>query len=197
GHKCRRVKRCAEVLPMTSSRVFAVCATLLTLGIPLTAGADPGDPRLVSGVLEWPVVATSGPFVIIRGDNGVLYYVSVAAARRAGAVKAGVRVSVLGIEGPNAHEIRAVDMGSGPTADAALADLQAAPAPPAVGAAPPPGPPGGGAGSAAAARRGSCCFAPRPAPPGGGAGSRSGHTSCCRGSAGRARTGGRRSGARG
>ncbi len=116
---------------MTSSRVFAVCATLLVLGVPLTAGADPGDPRLVSGVLEWPVVATSTPFVIIRGDNGVLYYVSVA-ARRAGAVKAGARVSVLGIEGPNAHEIRAVGMGSGPTAEAALADLQAAPAPPAV-----------------------------------------------------------------
>jgi hypothetical protein len=121
---------------MTPSRVFAVCATLLVLGMPLTAGADPGDPRLVSGVLEWPVVATSTPFVIIRGDNGVLYYVSVAAARRAGVVKAGARVSVLGIEGPNAHEIRAVDMGSGPTADAALADLQAAPAPPAVAPAP-------------------------------------------------------------
>ena len=114
---------------MTSSRVFAVCATLLVLGVPLTAGADPGDPRLVSGVLEWPVVATSTPFVIIRGDNGVLYYVSVAAARRAGAVKAGARVSVLGIEGPTTHEIRAVGMGSGPTAEAALADLQAAPAP--------------------------------------------------------------------
>jgi hypothetical protein len=121
---------------MTSSRVFAVCATLLVLGMPLTAGADPGDPRLVSGVLEWPVVATSTPFVIIRGDNGVLYYVSVAAARRAGAVKAGARVSVLGIEGPTAHEIRAVGMGSGPTAEAALADLQAAPAPPAVAPAP-------------------------------------------------------------
>lgn len=120
---------------MTSSRVFAVCATLLVLGMPLTAGADPGDPRLVSGVLEWPVVATSTPFVIIRGDNGVLYYVSVAAAR-AGAVKAGARVSVLGIEGPKAHEIRAVGMGSGPTAEAALADLQAAPAPPAVAPAP-------------------------------------------------------------
>jgi len=114
---------------MTSSRVFAVCATLLVLGMPLTVGADPGDPRLVSGVLEWPVVATSTPFVIIRGDNGVLYYVSVAAARRAGAVKAGARVSVLGIEGPTTHEIRAVGMGSGPTAEAALADLQAAPAP--------------------------------------------------------------------
>jgi hypothetical protein len=121
---------------MTSSRVFAVCATLLVLGMPLTAGADPGDPRLVSGVLEWPVVATSTPFVIIRGDNGVLYYVSVAAARRAGAVKAGARVSVLGIEGPTAHEIRAVGMGSGPTAEAALADLQAAPATSAVAPAP-------------------------------------------------------------
>jgi hypothetical protein len=121
---------------MSSSRVFAVCATLLVLGMPLTAGADPGDPRLVSGVLEWPVVATSTPFVIIRGDNGVLYYVSVAAARRAGAVKAGARVSVLGIEGPTAHEIRAVGMGSGPTAEAALADLQAAPATSAVAPAP-------------------------------------------------------------
>src|SRR4029453_6061625 len=29
-------RRCAEVLPMTPSRVFAVCATLLVLGMPLT-----------------------------------------------------------------------------------------------------------------------------------------------------------------
>src|SRR4029450_1905737 len=163
---------------MTSSRVFAVCATLLVLGMPLTAGADPGDPRLVSGVLEWPVVATSTPFVIIRGDNGVLYYVSVAAARRAGAVKAGARVSGLGIEGPTAHEIRAVGMGSGPTAEAALADLQAAPAPPAVAPAPagatpvaaaaPPAPPGP-AGAAAGARGGppphTAPLAPRGHPP--------------------------------
>src|SRR5215831_12522371 len=159
---------------MTSSRVFAVCATLLVLGMPLTAGADPGDPRLVSGVLEWPLVATSTPFVIIRGDNGVLYYVSVAAARRAGAVKAGARVSVLGIEGPNAHEIRAVGMGSGLTAEAALADLQAAPGPQAVAPAPagatpvaaatPPGAPGPAGAAPAPVATTPTTAAPSPAP---------------------------------
>jgi hypothetical protein len=113
---------------MTSSRLVAVFMMLLALGLPLNAGAGPGDPRLVNGVLEWPAVLTGEPFVIVRGDDSAVYHVTVAATRRAGAVTAGARVSVLGIEGRTAQEIIAVGLGSGPSAEAALADLQAAPA---------------------------------------------------------------------
>ena len=113
---------------MMPCRLFAVCVMLLVLGAPLGAAAGPGDPRLIHGVLEWPAVMTNEPFVIVRGDDGVLYYVTVAATRRAGAVTAGARVSVLGIEGRGAHEITAVGLGSGPSAEAALADLQPTPA---------------------------------------------------------------------
>jgi hypothetical protein len=112
------------------------------------AAAAPGDPRLITGALEWPQVLGTEAFVIVRGDDGVLYYVGVGAARREGAIAAGTRVSVLGIEGRSAHEITAFALGSGPTADAALAQLQSprpvvtAPAPPAPVASPPPGAPG-------------------------------------------------------
>jgi hypothetical protein len=126
---------------MTPARLFVACVILLLLLllVPLVAGSAPGDPRLVNGVLEWPGVVTNEPFVIVRGDDGVLYYVGVTAAQRAGAVTAGARVSVLGIEGRSAHEITAVGIGSGRNAEAALAQLQAtrAPAPAAPAAAAP------------------------------------------------------------
>jgi hypothetical protein len=108
---------------MKPSRLRAACATLYVLGLPLAAAAGQGDPRLVSGVVEWPAVLTNEPFVIVRGNDGVLYYVGVAATRRDGTVTAGSRVSVLGLEARNGHEINAVGIGSGPTAEAALAQL--------------------------------------------------------------------------
>jgi hypothetical protein len=127
---------------MTPARLFAVCVILLLLlllGVPLVASAAPGDPRLVSGVLEWPGVVANEPFVIVRGDDGVLYYIGVKAARREGAVTAGARVSVLGIEGRSATEITAIGIGSGSSAEAALAQLQG-PRPPAPAAPPSPAP---------------------------------------------------------
>jgi hypothetical protein len=83
---------------------------------------------------------TNESFVIVRGDDGVLYYVGLAAARRDGTVTAGARVAVLGIEGRNAHEITAVGFGSGPTTEAALAQLQGARPPAAATAPAPPAP---------------------------------------------------------
>jgi hypothetical protein len=86
---------------MTPARLFVACiflALLLLLRV-LAASAGPADPRLLNGVLEWPSVVANEPFVIVRGDDGVLYDVGVTAARREGAVTAGARVSVLGIEG--------------------------------------------------------------------------------------------------
>jgi len=125
---------------MKPSRLRAACATLFLLGLPLAAAAGPGDPRLVSGVVEWPATLTNEPFVIVRGNDAVLYYVSIAATRRDGQVTAGSRIAVLGLEGRNRHEINAVGIGSGATAEIALAQLQdvrpiAAPA--AAAAAPP------------------------------------------------------------
>lgn len=124
---------------MTSCRFVLAC--LLVLAAPLTAAAGQGDPRLVNGVLEWPRALTNESFVIVRGDDGVLYYVGVASARREGTPAAGARVAVLGIEGRSAHEITAVGLGIGTTADAALAHLQGArPAPAAASPAATPSP---------------------------------------------------------
>jgi len=124
------------------ARLFAACVILvllLLLGAPRAASAGPGDPRLLNGVLEWPSVVANEPFVIVRGDDGVLYYVGVTAARREGAVTAGARVSVLGIEGRSVTEITAVGIGTGFSAEAALAQLQGTRLP-APAAPPPPAP---------------------------------------------------------
>ena len=124
---------------MKPSRLRAACATSFLLGLPLAAAAGPGDPRLVSGVVEWPAILTNEPFVIVRGNDAVLYYVSVAATRRDSTVTAGSRIAVLGLEGRHRHEINAVGIGSGATAEIALAQLQDVRpiAAPAAAAAPP------------------------------------------------------------
>ena len=102
----------------------------LVLVAHVVAVAGPGDPRLVNGVLEWPRTVTNEPFLVVRGDDGVLYYVGIAAARRDGPLAGGARVSVLGLEGRTANEITALGVGAGETTEAALAHLQGArPAP--------------------------------------------------------------------
>jgi hypothetical protein len=143
-------------------KAFAVLLTLVVLVLiaHVVAVAGPGDPRLVNGVLEWPRTVTNEPFLVVRGDDGVLYYVGIAAARRDGPLAGGARVSVLGLEGRTANEITALGVGAGETTEAALAHLQGArPAPAAsapVVATPPPAvpvtaPPGAPTPSAAAA----------------------------------------------
>jgi len=61
---------------------------LLTVALVLVAHAvavaGPGDPRLVNGVLEWPRAVTNESFLVVRGDDGAVYYVGIAAARRDG-----------------------------------------------------------------------------------------------------------------
>ena len=106
------------------TRLLAACVTLLLCGTPMIARAGSGDPRLINGVVEWPAAVTNEPFVIVRGDDGVVYSVGIAAARREGAVTAGSRISVLGLEGRGPHEITAVGVGSGPSAETAFAQLQ-------------------------------------------------------------------------
>jgi hypothetical protein len=143
---------------MMPTRLVAACVALLLCGIPLIARAGSGDPRLVNGVLEWPAVVTNEQFVIVRGDDGVLYYVGIAAARREAGLTAGSRIAVLGLEGRSPHEVTAIGVGTGSTSEAALVQLQsvraltsvapvsaappattvapATPAPPAAGVAP-------------------------------------------------------------
>jgi hypothetical protein len=159
---------------MKLPRLLFACAMLLAVAF--GAGAAPGDPRLVTGVLEWPRTITNEPFVVVRGDDGALYYVGVTSARREGAATAGARVAVLGTEGRSAHEINAFALSSGPTPEAALAQLQGRPAPSAPApsgstAAVAPAPSGAGtaaapapSGSAAAAAPSSSAGAVAPAP---------------------------------
>src|SRR5205823_998005 len=112
-------------------QAFVVLLTVaLVLVAHVVAVAGSGDPRLVNGVLEWPRTVTNEPFLVVRGDDGVLYYVGIAAARRDGPLAGGARVSVLGLEGRTANEITALGVGAGETTEAALAHLQGArPAP--------------------------------------------------------------------
>ena len=112
-------------------KAFVVLLTVaFVLVAHVVAVAGPGDPRLVNGVLEWPRTVTNEPFLVVRGDDGVLYYVGIAAARRDGPLAAGARVAVLGLEGRAANEITALGVGAGETTETALAHLQGArPAP--------------------------------------------------------------------
>ena len=77
------------------------------------AAAAPGDPRVLQGTLEWPATVTSEPFVVMRGDDGKLYYadISVAQRRTPDPLRAGSRMAVLGVEGSRPYEIAAIALG--------------------------------------------------------------------------------------
>src|SRR5262249_3430850 len=127
-------RRC---LLMKSSGIVLV-AVVVSLAAYAAAIAGPGDPRLVNGVLEWPRALTNEPFIVVRGDDGALYYVTIAAVRHDGALTSGARIAVLGLEGRTVHEITALGVGVGDSAASALANLQnAKSAPPAAAPAPP------------------------------------------------------------
>src|SRR5215471_14220119 len=107
-------------------------AVALTLSVILAgpALAAPGDPRLIQGALEWPPALTSAePFIVVRGDDGRVYYADVMAARRfvQGALSAGGHVALLGLESTKPHEIIAVALGSGDAAALSFALAQATP----------------------------------------------------------------------
>ena len=97
---------------------------ILTLLLAGPAFATPGDPRLIQGTLEWPAALTgSEPFVVLRGDDARVYYVDVTAARRQGegALSAGNRMTLIGLEGTKSHEVVAVAFGSGDVTALSLA----------------------------------------------------------------------------
>src|SRR5262245_23275704 len=103
---------------------FLATALTLTLLLAGPAFATPGDPRLLQGTLEWPPTLAGGePFVVLRGDDEHIYYVDVTAARRQGqgALSAGSRMALVGLEGTKSHEIVAVAFGSGDATALSLA----------------------------------------------------------------------------
>jgi hypothetical protein len=91
-----------------------IALTILTLGAG-SAAAAPGDPRVVQGNLEWPATLSVEPFVVVRGEDGRLYYADISAAQRraTSTLTSGTRVSVLAIEGNRPHELVAVAFGAG------------------------------------------------------------------------------------
>src|SRR5262249_13046630 len=98
---------------------FSAVALALSVGLAGPAVAAPGDPRLIQGALEWPPALSSGEtFIVIRGDDGRVYYADVMAAQRhvQGPLSAGSRIALLGLEGIKPHEIIAVALGSGAAA---------------------------------------------------------------------------------
>ena len=105
---------------------LAILASAVT-----TALASPGDPRVVQGVLEWPASVTSEPFVVVRGDDGRLYYADITVAQRRGAeaMRAGSPVAVLGVEGARPHEVAAIAVGAGDASSLGLAPATTAAAP--------------------------------------------------------------------
>jgi hypothetical protein len=114
-----------------------------------TALAAPGDPRVLQGTLEWPATLSAEPFVVIRGEDGQLYYADISSAQRRtpGPLAAGTRIAVAGVEGGRPHELTALALGAGDAASLGL-DPASIPPPssspaPAIATAPPaPGPPG-------------------------------------------------------
>jgi hypothetical protein len=86
------------------------------------AGAAPGDPRVLQGTLEWPSTVASEPFMVVRGEDGRLYYADISAAQRRTPepMTSGSRVAVLGVEGARPHEISALAVGAGDAASLGL-----------------------------------------------------------------------------
>src|SRR5205085_1144995 len=118
--------------------LLVLLSVVVLFATAVRAIAGPGDPRLVTGILEGPPAVSNEPFIVVRGDDGVLYYVAVGAARHDASLTAGGRVAVLGLEGRSAHEINALGIGAGESVEAALGNLQGARPSPTVAAPPPP-----------------------------------------------------------
>jgi hypothetical protein len=106
-------------------RAALAAVVLLLLAGPVAAA--PGDPRALRGTLEWPASVGSEPFAVVRGDDGRLYYADLTRAQRIGSPLSG-RISVVGVEGTQPHEMSAVAVGTGDSALAVLAPTVPTPA---------------------------------------------------------------------
>jgi hypothetical protein len=116
--------------------LFALVAFGLSAG---AAVAAPGDPRVLQGTLEWPATITNEPFVVMRAEDGRLYYTDISSAQRrtADSMTSGSRMAVLGVEGSRPHEIAALVIGAGDAASLGVTSsgtttVSAPPPPPAA-----------------------------------------------------------------
>ncbi len=99
----------------------AVLSSAALLGLVSTAGAAPGDPRVVQGTVEWAEALSVAPFVVVRGDDGRFYYTDVSRLQGARlSLSRGERVVVTGVEGMSPHELAAVTLQSGVAPSVAL-----------------------------------------------------------------------------
>ena len=94
----------------------AVLTTMIVLLLAGPAMAAPGQPRALRGSLEWPASLSAEPFIVVRADEGRLYYADVSSARRVTAGAIAGPISLVGIEGTQPHEIAAVVVGAGDSA---------------------------------------------------------------------------------
>jgi hypothetical protein len=96
------------------TRFLAPALALIAL-VTGSAVAAPGDPRVVQGTIEWPPSLSAEPFIVVRGEDGGLYYADVSGAQRRnpGVMTTGARVAVLGIEGNRPFEMAALAFGPG------------------------------------------------------------------------------------
>jgi len=93
--------------------VFAAASVLL-LAAP--AMGAPGDPRALRGNLEWPATLSAEPFIVVRGEDGHVYYAEISGARRMTAGAIAGSISLTGVEGNHPYEIAAVAVGAGDSA---------------------------------------------------------------------------------
>jgi hypothetical protein len=100
-----------------------VLIALAVLGVSASAAvAAPGDPRVLQGTLEWPATVANEPFVVMRGEDGRLYYADISAAQRrtADPMTSGSRIAILGVEGGRPYEMAAIAVGAGDAASLGL-----------------------------------------------------------------------------
>lgn len=115
------MKRCLPASWLALSVLFAASIVL----------ANPGDPRVVQGVVAWGPGGDGSAFVVVAGDDGRHYVADLSGAQwRGDPVRLGDRISVAGVEGTRPWQMAALVAGAG---DAAIAGL---PSPP-IGAAGP------------------------------------------------------------
>jgi hypothetical protein len=67
------------------------------------------------GTLVWPATVTNEPFVVLRGEDGRLYYadISVAQRRTPDPMTSGSRVATVGVEGARPYEVAVIAIGAG------------------------------------------------------------------------------------
>lgn len=126
---------------MNALSVVLVLALVVARGL-VPAAASPGDPVTLRGTLAWPAILANEPFLVLRADDGRFYSADVTAAQPRGntALRAGDRISFVGVEGARPHEVTVTGWGpEEPTAPPAGRDAAASPRTES-GAPPPPAP---------------------------------------------------------